>query len=172
MYQKNFLGGRGCHACACVFVCICMRMHMCVSIYVCALFAVSVACTLEQVFWALVHGQVCMLHKCVLYTNVHICEHTRCRLCAYVYIHINAYMHAYVYGCVCASMILLDMLRRCYKDFLSVYTCAYACVCICVCMYACIGACVYVCICIYVCLCICMHIHLYTPACGCTYALV
>jgi len=53
-----------------------------------------------------------------------------------------------------------------------VHTCAYACVCICVCMYACIGAWVYVCICIYVCLYICMHIHLYTSACGCTYALV
>ena len=39
-------------------------------------------------------------------------------------------------------------------------------------MYACIGACMYVCICLYVCLCICMHIHLYTRACGCTYALV
>jgi len=53
-----------------------------------------------------------------------------------------------------------------------VHTCAYACVCICVYTYACIGACVYVCICIYVCLYICMHIHLYTRACGCTYALV
>ena len=39
-------------------------------------------------------------------------------------------------------------------------------------MYACICACVYVCICVYVCLCISMHIHLYTLACGCTYALV
>jgi len=114
--------------------------------------------------WAGVYvAQVCF------YTNVHICEHTRCRLCAYVYISIYVYMHAYVYGCVCASIILLDTLRRCY---LSVHTCAYACVCICVCMFACIGACVYVCICIYVCLCICIHIHFHTRACGCTYALV
>ena len=52
------------------------------------------------------------------------------------------------------------------------YTCAYACVCIRVCMYACIGSWVYICICIYVCLCICMHVHLYTRACGRTYALV
>jgi len=76
--------------------------------------------------------------------------------------------------CICASMILLDTLRRCYWDFLSVYTCAYACVCICVCMYVCIGACVHVCICMYVCLCICIYIHssLCTRACGCTYALV
>jgi len=48
-----------------------------------------------------------------IYTNVHICEHTRCRLCAYVYIYIYVYMHAYVYGCVRVSMILLDTLRRC-----------------------------------------------------------
>jgi len=74
---------------------------------------VSVACTLEQVFWALVHGQVCTLHRRVFYTNVHICEHTRCRMCTYVYMQIYVYMHEYVYGCVCASMILLDMLRRC-----------------------------------------------------------
>ena len=67
-------------------------------------------------------------------------------------------MHAYVYGYVYASIILLDTLRR----RLSVHRCAYACICICVCMYACICARVYACICIYVCLCICMHIHLYT----------
>jgi len=73
----------------------------------------SVACTLEQVFWALVHRQVCMLHRC-FYTIVHICEHTRCRLCTYVYIYIYVHMHAYVYGCVCATMILLDTLRCCY----------------------------------------------------------
>ena len=35
---------------------------------------------------------------------VHIC----------VYAYINVYMHAYLYGCVCASMILFDTLRRCY----------------------------------------------------------
>jgi len=47
------------------------------------------------------------------YTNVHICEHTRCRLCTYEYMYICVYMHAYAFGCVCASMILLDKLRRC-----------------------------------------------------------
>ena len=58
--------------------------------------------------------QVCTLHRCVFNTNVHICEHTLCRLCTYMYMHIYVYMHAYVYGCKCASMILLDMLRCCY----------------------------------------------------------
>ena len=61
-------------------------------------------------------------------------------------------MHAYVYGCVCASMILLDALRRCYWGFLSVHACAYSCVCVCVCMCACMGACMCVCVCMYVCI--------------------
>jgi len=99
--------------------CMCMRIrvhmyayaYVCKYIYMCIFFAVSAACTLEQVFWALVHGQVCTLHRCFFHTNVHICEHTRCRLCTYVYMHIYVYMHAYVYGCVCASMILLDTHR-------------------------------------------------------------
>jgi len=157
---------------------VCVRVHIyacaCVCVYICfcIFFVVSVACTLEQVFWAPMHGQVFTLHRCFFDTTVHICEYTRCRLCTYVYLHIYVYMHAYVYGYVYASMILCDTLRRCYWDFLSLHRCAYACICICVCMYACIGACVYVCICTYVCLCICVHIHLYTHACGCTYALV
>jgi len=77
-------------------------------------FAVSVACTLGQVFWALVHGQVCTLHRCTVtptYTSANAlaagCVH-KCVL------EIYAYMHAYVYGCVCASMIMLDTLRRFY----------------------------------------------------------
>jgi len=97
--------------CSCAYVCVCMCV--CIYIYV-HFFAMSVACTLEQMFWALVHGQVCMLHRCFFDTNVHICEHTRCRLCTYVYMHICVHMHAYVYRYVYASMILLDTLRRRY----------------------------------------------------------
>ena len=103
-----------CHACACVFVCICMRMHMCVGIYICDFFC-SECCMhfgtgfLGTSAWAGAYvAQVCF------YTNAHICENTRCRLCTYVYMYICAYMHAYAYGCVCASMILPDTLRRCY----------------------------------------------------------
>ena len=67
---------------------------------------------LDTSAWAGVYAtQVCF------YANLHICEHTRCKLCTYVYMHIYVYMHAYVHGCVCASMILLDTLRRCYQDF-------------------------------------------------------
>ena len=69
-----------------------------------------------------------------------------------------------MYACVCASMILLDTLRRCYRVFLSVHACAYACVCVCVCMCACMGACVCVCVCmcnfcVYVCMCVCVRAH-------------
>jgi len=62
-------------------------------------FGTGVWCTIA---WAGVYvTQVCF------YTNVHICEDTLCRLYIYAYL----YIHAYVYGCVCASMILLDALR-------------------------------------------------------------
>jgi len=82
-----------CHACACVFVGICMRMHVCVGICICAFFC-SECCmhstgVLGTSAWAGVYvTQVCF------YTNVHICEHTRCRLCTYVYMYICVYMHA------------------------------------------------------------------------------
>jgi len=93
-----------CHACARAFVCICMRMHMCVGVYTCPFF-----CTERCMYFTVVLGtsawagvnvtQVCF------YTNVYIGEHTRCRLCTYVYMYISVYTHAYAYGCICASMI-------------------------------------------------------------------
>ena len=82
-----------CHACACVFVCICVRMHVCVSIYICAFYC-SECCMhfgtgfLGTSAWAGVY-----VTQVWFYTNVHICEHTRCRLCTYVYIYIFLYIH-------------------------------------------------------------------------------
>jgi len=101
-----------CQACACVFVCISMRIHMYVGIYICAFFCSECYMHFTGVLgtsaWAGVYvTQVCF------YTNVNICEHTCCRLCTYVYMYICVYMHAWAYGCICASMILLDTLRRC-----------------------------------------------------------
>ena len=101
-----------CHACACVLVCICMRIRMCVGMYVCAFFCSECYMHFPGVLgtsaWAGVYvTQVCF------YTNVHICEHTRCRLGTYVYMYICVYMYAYAYGCVCAPMILLDTWRCC-----------------------------------------------------------
>jgi len=86
-----------CNGCACVFVYICMRMHMGVVIYVFTFFAVSVACTLEQVFWALVHGQVCTLHRCV-FTPAYTSANTLAAGCAHmcIFIHLCICMHMYL----------------------------------------------------------------------------
>ena len=50
------------HVCSCTYVCVCIWVWVYIYVH---LFAVSVTCTLEQVFWTLVHGQVCTLHRCV-----------------------------------------------------------------------------------------------------------
>jgi len=96
---------------------MCFRVHKyaytyVLGIYICAFFCGECCMRFTGVLgtgaWAGVYiTQVCF------YTNVHICEHTRCRLCTYLYMYICVYMHAYAYVCVCASMILLDTLRRC-----------------------------------------------------------
>ena len=101
-----------CHACACVFVCISMRVHMYVGIYICAFLCSE--CYMHFTGVLGTSAWVCeYVTRVCFYTNVHICEHTRCSLYTYVYMYICVYMHAYAYGCVCASMILLDTLRRC-----------------------------------------------------------
>jgi len=90
-----------CHACAFVFVCICIRIRMCVGIYIFEFFAVSVTCTL-QVFWVLLHEQVCMLHRCVFtptYTSVtHSLQVVH--ICVYVYMCICMHMHMDAYVCL------------------------------------------------------------------------
>jgi len=99
------------HVCSCT--CVCVGIWVWVYIYVhffysgcCMHFGTGV---LDTSGWVGVYAtQVCFN------ANVHICEHTRCRVCTYVYIYTFVYMRAYVYGCVCASMILLDTLRHCY----------------------------------------------------------
>jgi len=97
---------------------MCFRVHMYAYTYVCGYIYISAFFCSECYMhftgvlgtsaWADMYvTQVCF------YTNVHICEHTRCRLCTYVYMYVCVCMHAYAYGCVCASMILFDTLRRC-----------------------------------------------------------
>ena len=99
---------------------MCFRVHMHAYTYVCRYIYVHFFCSepeccmhftgvLGTSAWAGVY-----VTQVSLNTNVHICEHTRCMLCTYVYMYICVYMHAYAYGCVCASMILLDTLRLCY----------------------------------------------------------
>jgi len=141
------------HVYSCAYVCVCTCVYLYIYVH---FFAVSVACTFGTgVFgtsaWAGVNvTQVCFLHQ-----RTHL-RHTRCRVCTYVYMHICLYMHAHVYGCVCASMILLDTLRRCYLDFLSVHTCA-----ICMRMYMCVHVCVYRCLCMCMYMYICMSVYTY-----------
>ena len=64
-----------------------MHVHAYMHGRVCAQPAVSVTCILEQVFWALVHGRVCTLHRCVFtptYTSVtHSLQVVH--MCVYVY---------------------------------------------------------------------------------------
>ena len=75
-----------------------MHVHKYMHGRVCARPAVSVTCTLEQVFWALVHGRVCTLHRCVFtpaYTSVtHSLQ----------VVHMCVYVYMCVYGCVCVWM--------------------------------------------------------------------
>ena len=91
---------------------MCFRVHMHAYMYVCRciyvnLFAVSVTCTL-QVFWALVHGQLCMLHRCVFtptYTSANTlaadCAHMCICICVCVCMHMH--MDAYVRLCYCLT---------------------------------------------------------------------
>jgi len=99
------------HVCSCAYVCVCI----CVQVYIYVhFFAVSVTCTLEQLFWALVHGQVCTLHRYVFtptYTSANTLAAGCVHMCVFLYMCICIHVYS---ECVCASMILLDTLRRCY----------------------------------------------------------
>jgi len=66
------------HVCLCTYVCVCILVWVYMYVH---FFAVSVACTLEQVFWTLVHGQVCTLHRCV-FTPTYTCANTLAAGCA------------------------------------------------------------------------------------------
>ena len=70
-------------------------------IYVCIFFAVSVTCTL-QVFWALVHGRVCMLHRCVFTPTYTSATHSLqvVHICVYVYMCVNACICTWMRMCV------------------------------------------------------------------------
>ena len=96
---------------------MCFRVHMhaytyvCRYIYMCIFFAVSVTCTL-QVLWALVHGRVCMLHRCVFtptYTSANTLAAGCAHMCICIFVCICMYMHMDAY-----VRLLLDTLRRCY----------------------------------------------------------
>jgi len=86
------------HVCSCTYVCVCIWVWVYIYVH---FFAVSVTCTLEQVFRTLVHGQVCTLHRCVFtptYTSAntlaagcaHVCIFTH--LCICMHMHMDAYV--------------------------------------------------------------------------------
>ena len=81
---------------------------MCVGIYIRAFFCsegyMHFTGVLGTSAWAGVYvAQVCF------YTNVHIYEHTRCRLCTYVYMYICVCMHAYACICIWMRMCVYDI---------------------------------------------------------------
>ena len=89
---------------------MCFRVYMYAYVYVCVyiyvhFFAVSVACTL-QVFWALVHEQVCMLHRCV-FTPTYTSANTLASGCAHMCI--------CIYGCICTHMHMDAYVRLWYS---------------------------------------------------------
>jgi len=83
-------------------------------------------------FWAPVHVQNAS-YRCSFDINIHICDTFTAGCAPHMCICIYMCIHAYVYGCICASMKLFDALRRRCWDFLSVYK--YACICMCICVW-------------------------------------
>ena len=84
------------HVFSCAYVCIYICMLVCTYVH---FFAVSVACTL-QVFWALVHGQVSMLHGCVFtptYTSANTLPAGYAHTCIRIYVCIWMCMHMDAY---------------------------------------------------------------------------
>jgi len=155
---------------------MCFRVHMfafsyvCMHIYICAFFCSECCVRFNKgVLGNSAHAGV-NVTKVFLDTNVHLCEHTRCRVCTCVYMHLNMcicmhmYMDAYVrlWCCLKRWCIVGEIFYLCTGVHIHAY------VYVCACMYACICTYVYVCIRMYVCLYICMYTH----TCGCTYALV
>ena len=77
---------------SCAYVCV----YVCVWVYIYVhFFAVSVACTLIRVFWTLVQGQVCTLHRCV-FTPTYTSANTLAAGCVLMCI--------FIYMCICMQM--------------------------------------------------------------------
>jgi len=148
--------------------------HVCRYICMCIFFAVSVTCTL-QVLWALVHGRVCMLHRCLLtptYASANTLAAGCAHMCICIYVCVCMYMHMDAYMRLLYYLTRWGVVARILCLYIRVHMHAYAYVCACMCVQVHVHMYVYayMYVCVYVCLCICIHIHLYTRACGCKYA--
>ena len=92
------------HVCSCTYVCVCIWVWVYIYVH---FFVVSVACTLEQVFWTLVHGQVCALHRCVFmptYTSANTLAAGCAHMCIFMHLCICMHMHMHLYTHTCTHI--------------------------------------------------------------------
>jgi len=141
---------------------------MCVHVHICVhFFAVGVACTLEQVFWAPVHVQLYVLYRCSFDINVHIfdtfaagCAH----MCIWIYMCIcmHIYMNAYVrlWYCLTCRRVVAEIFCLCIG--VHVHVCVYACACMRVYVHAHMYVYANMCVCVYVCI----YMYMYTTFSG------
>jgi len=115
----------------------------------------SVAYTLEQVFWALVHVQMYTLYRWLLDINVHICDTLAAEcahmcMCIYICMLMHMYMDTYVrlWYCLRRWGVVAEIFYLC----IGVYIHAYVHVC------ACMRVCVHVHMYVHVCMCFCVNV--------------
>jgi len=119
------------HVCSCTYVCVCIWVW--VNIYVHFL-AVTVAWTLEQTFWTLVHGHVCTLHRCVFtprWKSANILAAGCAHMCRFIHLCIcmHMYMDAYVrlWYCLTRWGVFTTIFYLCIRVHMHVYV--YVCAC-------------------------------------------
>jgi len=136
----------------------------------CIFFAVNVACTLDQVFWALVHVQTYTLYRCLLdikliWFNVHICD-TLVAGCAHMclcifYICMLMHMcmdtHVRLWYCLRRWGVVAEIFYLCIGVHIHAYV--YVCTCMRVCVHVHICMYMYVCVSVNIYVCIYMYIH-------------
>jgi len=81
-----------------VYVHACARVYAWARICMGARPTVKVVCTLEQMFWALVHKRACKLHRCVFTSVTHSLQAVY--VCVYVYMCVYAYVCVWMRVCV------------------------------------------------------------------------
>ena len=91
-----------CHACACVFVYICMRIHMYVGKYIGAFFCSE--CYMHFT------GVLGTSGRSVCYTGAFLHQRTHLRTHSLQVVHICVYVYICVYACICIWM------RMCVYD--------------------------------------------------------
>ena len=127
---------------------------MCRCIYMCIFFCSECYMHFTGVV-GLVHGRVCMLHKCVLKPTYTSATHSL------QVVHICVYVYKCVYACICIwmRMCVYDIAWHVEVLLLGFSICTY--VCICMRMYMCVHVCVYRCMCICMYMYICMSVYMY-----------